>query len=57
MAAPVVAAGSIERIGDQLLREGLITKEQLTKALQEQQTHGTRVGYNLVKLGFIRRPS
>jgi type IV pilus assembly protein PilB len=51
MAAP--AATSIERLGDLLIREGLITKEQLDKALQEQRANGTRVGYNLVKLGFI----
>ena len=50
MAAP--AAASL-RIGDLLIREGLITKEQLDKALQEQKQNGTRVGYNLVKLGFI----
>ena len=47
-----VPAGS-ERIGDLLRREGLITKEQLDQALQEQKQSGTRVGYNLVKLGFI----
>ncbi|HMC53977.1 MAG TPA: ATPase, T2SS/T4P/T4SS family [Gemmatimonadaceae bacterium] len=50
MAAP--AATSL-RIGDLLIREGLITKEQLERALQEQKQSGTRVGYNLVKLGFI----
>jgi type IV pilus assembly protein PilB len=50
MAAPVVTP---ERIGDLLVREGLITKEQLDKALAEQKQNGTRVGYNLVKLGFI----
>src|SRR5688572_22681248 len=50
MAAP--AAASL-RIGDLLIREGLITKEQLDRALQEQKQNGTRVGYNLVKLGFI----
>ncbi len=50
MAAP---AASSERIGDLLVREGLISKEQLDKALQEQKQSGTRVGYNLVKLGFI----
>jgi type IV pilus assembly protein PilB len=50
MAAPVVTP---ERIGDLLVREGLITREQLDKALQEQRQNGTRVGYNLVKLGFI----
>src|ERR671926_1641149 len=51
MAAP---AATNVRIGDLLLREGLITKEQLQRALQEQQQNGTRVGYNLVKLGFIQ---
>ena len=43
-----------ERIGDLLVREGLITREQLQKALDEQRQNGTRVGYNLVKLGFIQ---
>ncbi len=51
MAAPDSAS---ERIGDLLFREGLITAEQLAKALQEQKQSGTRVGYNLVKLGFIQ---
>src|SRR3954467_10396502 len=51
MAAPVAAS---ERIGDLLVSEGLITREQLEKALQEQRQNGTRVGYNLVKLGFIQ---
>jgi type IV pilus assembly protein PilB len=51
MAAPAAAG---ERIGDLLMREGLITREQLDKALQEQRQNGTRVGYNLVKLGFIQ---
>ena len=50
MAAPVAAS---ERIGDLLIKEGLITKEQLQKALEEQRASGTKVGYNLVKLGFI----
>ena len=51
MAAPVA---SPERIGDLLLREGMITKAQLDQALQEQRQNGTRVGYNLVKMGFIQ---
>ena len=51
MAAPVASS---ERLGDLLVREGLITREQLDKALQEQRQNGTRVGYNLVKLGFIQ---
>ena len=41
------------RIGDLLISAGVITKEQLEKALQEQKQNGTRVGYNLVKLGFV----
>ena len=52
MASP--ASGSNERIGDLLVREGMITREQLDKALQEQRQNGTRVGYNLVKLGFVQ---
>jgi type IV pilus assembly protein PilB len=51
MAAPVA---SPERLGDLLVREKLISREQLDKALQEQKQSGTRVGYNLVKLGFIQ---
>src|SRR3954469_23657525 len=52
MAVPTPA--STERIGDLLFKEGLITSEQLAKALQEQKQNGTRVGYNLIKLGFIQ---
>src|SRR5919107_1283229 len=53
MAASVVPS-STERIGDLLLKEGLVTKEQLARALQEQAQNGTRIGYNLVKLGFVQ---
>ncbi len=52
MSAPA-SAGS-ERIGDLLVREKLISREQLQQALDEQRQNGTRVGYNLVKLGFIQ---
>ncbi len=52
MASAATAGG--ERIGDLLLKEGLISREQLQKALDEQRQSGTRVGYNLVKLGFIQ---
>ena len=48
------ASSGSERLGDLLVREGLITKEQLEKALAEQKQSGTRVGYNLVKLGFVQ---
>ncbi len=49
-AAPAAAA---DKLGDILVREGLITLEQLKKALQEQKSSGMRLGYTLVKLGFI----
>ncbi|GIX08154.1 MAG: type IV-A pilus assembly ATPase PilB [Candidatus Poribacteria bacterium] len=48
------AAATAERIGDLLVREGLITREQLQKALQEQKVTGMRLGYTLVKLGFVQ---
>ena len=50
MAAPVATQ---DRIGEVLLREGLISKEQLSRALQEQTQGGMRLGYCLVKLGYI----
>ena len=51
MTAPAAKA---PRIGDLLLREGLVTQDQLNKALAEQRNNGTRVGYALVKLGFVK---
>jgi len=47
------AAASTERLGDLLVREGLITKEQLQAALNEQRNSGMRLGYTLVKLGIV----
>jgi type IV pilus assembly protein PilB len=47
------AAATPDKLGDFLVREGLITLEQLKKALQEQKSSGMRLGYTLVKLGFI----
>jgi len=47
------AAATPDKLGDILVREGLITLEQLKKALQEQKSSGMRLGYTLVKLGFI----
>ncbi|MBI5641886.1 MAG: type IV-A pilus assembly ATPase PilB [Deltaproteobacteria bacterium] len=42
-----------DRIGELLLREKLISPEQLKKAIEEQKKSGGRLGYNLTKLGFI----
>ena len=47
------AAGNF-RLGDILIREGLITRDQLTAALAEQKSTGHRLGYVLVKLGLVQ---
>ena len=47
------AAAAQDKLGEILVREGLITHEQLRKALLEQKNSGMRLGYTLVKLGFI----
>jgi type IV pilus assembly protein PilB len=48
------AAGPNDRLGDILMREGLITRDQLTVALAEQKSTGHRLGYVLVKLGLVQ---
>ncbi len=50
MAAPQITQ---DRLGDMLVREGLITREQLSKALAEQKQSGQRLGYTLVKMGIL----
>ncbi len=47
------AAATTDKLGDILVREGLITQDQLKKALLDQKSSGMRLGYTLVKLGFI----
>lgn len=42
-----------DRIGELLLREKLISPEQLKKAIDEQKKSGGRLGFNLTKLGYI----
>ena len=42
------------RIGELLLREKRITPEQLQEALTFQRQNGGRLGFNLIKLGFVQ---
>src|SRR4051812_38483058 len=42
------------RIGELLLKEKRITAEQLQEALNYQRQHGGKLGFNLVKLGFVK---
>jgi len=48
-----VPAATTDKLGDILVKEGLISQEQLKKALAEQKGNGMRLGYTLVKLGFV----
>jgi type IV pilus assembly protein PilB len=48
------APASTERLGDLLVQEGLITREQLQQALEQQQGSGMRLGYTLVKAGMVQ---
>jgi type IV pilus assembly protein PilB len=57
VAAPALAlVADRERLGELLVREGLVTREQVARALAEQQATGMRLGYCLVKLGLIQEP-
>ena len=42
------------RIGELLLKEKRITPEQLQEALNFQRQNGGKLGYNLIKLGFVK---
>jgi type IV pilus assembly protein PilB len=42
------------RIGELLLKEKLISPEQLQQALTQQKANGGKLGYNLVKMGFVK---
>ncbi|MCU1384922.1 MAG: type pilus assembly ATPase PilB [Acidobacteria bacterium] len=42
------------RIGELLLKEKLISPEQLQQALTQQKSNGGKLGYNLVKMGFVK---
>jgi type IV pilus assembly protein PilB len=42
------------RIGELLLKEKRITPAQLQEALTHQKTNGAKLGYTLVKLGFVK---
>ena len=44
---------SREKLGQILLKEGLITEEQLDKAIEIQKKEGTRLGETLINLGIV----
>ena len=42
------------KLGEMLVRAGLISQEQLNEALESQKTNGEKVGFNLIRLGYVR---
>ena len=42
------------KLGEMLLKAGLIDQAQLTEALQSQKANGEKLGFNLVQLGFVQ---
>ncbi len=51
--ATTTTATASDRIGELLLREGLVTQDQLNVALRDARDNRTRLGYALIKLGYI----
>ncbi|HEY8256991.1 MAG TPA: type II secretion system protein GspE, partial [Gemmatimonadales bacterium] len=51
--ATAAPAGGADRLGEVLLREGMLSREQLIQAQSEQKTSKHRLGYVLVKLGLV----
>src|SRR5918993_5095808 len=51
--ATAAAGSSGDRLGEVLLREGLLSREQLVQAMTEQKASKARLGYVLVKLGLV----
>ena len=47
------ATSAADRIGDLLLREGLISDDQLQKALTQAREKKQRIGYSLIELGYV----
>lgn len=41
------------RLGEYLVKEGIITRQQLNQAFERQVVYGGRIGTNLIELSFI----
>ena len=51
--ATAAPAGGADRLGEVLLREGMLSREQLVQAQIEQKASKHRLGYVLVKMGLV----
>jgi type IV pilus assembly protein PilB len=52
-APTLTAAPARDRAGEFLLREGVVTEEQIRTATEDAKQNNTRLGYSLIKLGMI----
>ncbi len=53
MAASTPATQAADRIGELLVREGLVSPEQLQTALRDARENRTRLGFAVIKLGYV----
>ncbi len=42
------------KLGEMLVRAGMISQDQLDEALESQKTNGEKLGFNLIKLGYVK---
>jgi len=42
------------KLGEMLIKAGLLTPPKLQEALEYQKSNGGKLGFNLVKLGFVK---
>jgi len=42
------------KLGEVLVKQGLISEDMLARALEEQKKDGTKLGTTLIKLGFVK---
>ncbi|CAN5831279.1 type IV-A pilus assembly ATPase PilB [soil metagenome] len=51
--AASASAPAVDRLGDLLIREGLLSRDNLTRALEDARRNGNRVGISLIKLELV----
>ena len=42
------------KLGEMLVKAGLISQNQLEEALESQKNNGEKLGLNLIKLGYVK---
>jgi len=42
------------KLGEMLVRAGMISQEQLDEALESQKSNGEKLGFNLIRLGYVK---